>query len=1289
MRRGPFAVLLLCAAAAAADWPTWRGDARRSAVTDERLPAALSVRWSRRLAPPKSCWPWTQYRLQFDASYEPIVADGLVLVASMVRDRVTAYDADTGEEKWRCYVDGPVRFPPTVWKGRAYFVCDDGYLYCVDLATGARRWRVRGGPSDRKLLGNERLICLWPARGAPVVSDGRVYFAAGVWPFMGVFVCAVDADTGRLVWRNSGSGAVYVLQPHHSPAFAGVAPQGSLALDGDTLLVPGGRSVPAAYDRRDGRFLYYQPNISKAGGGYAVAARGGWFFNADIAYRLDNGSALFPVPASVVTSRAVIGADTKGRIVAHKLGATRKEKKTKVNRKTGKKSIVTVRRPIRLWEVRCDAPVERVLLKAGPRLYCRVRGRVLAAVDAPYPPPGKPVKAKLPFAWRVKLDAAPWSAAAANGKLFVTDEKGTLYCFAAEKGARRRFALHAAPAAKPDEWTRRAAELLKRAGVQEGWALVLGVRSGRLIEELARRSKLHLVGLVADAAKLPALRRRLDDAGLYGASVALLPGDARSVELPPYFASLAAAETPVSAEDAERVFPALRPYGGAALLRLSSGQRAAIEKSLRGRAKVESAGPWTRIAREGPLPGAADWTHQYGDAANTVCSRDQLVRGPLGVLWFGGPSHLDVLPRHGHGPSEQVVDGRLFIEGIVGLVKKPHYPVVMSARDVYTGRVLWRREFPDIDTSNMYYNSTYNPDPNDRTYNQRHIPGANQYGSNFVATKDALYLAHGTDCLALDPATGRTLRTIPLPKIDGVRPNWGYIAAYKDWLIAAAAPLAVDKKQARFNYRYGRGSKFLVVLDRRTGKPLWTRRAVFNFRHNSIVAGRGTLFCLDSMSRQRLAALRRRGLVSPPKSAKPKILALDLRTGKLKWSVDRGVFGTWLGYSEEFDILLEAGSRSGDRAPDEARQGMAAFRGRTGKLLWSNDAAYLGPCILRHDMIITQCHYGTASARPGAAYSLLTGKPIMRKHPLTGQPVPWEWIRFYGCNTAVGSEHVMTFRSAAASYLDFDAGQGAINLGGFKSGCTSNLIPADGVLNAPDYTRTCLCAYQNQCSLALVHMPGVEQWSFDYYPPPDQPTPVVRAGLNFAAPGNHFADGVLWLEYPSVGGPSPDFPVLEQPKPFARVRVHSCFVQGPHAWAAASALKGAGVIRIRPFLQPAGKKDKRKRMAIAYERNAYAPLRWDPAKIQGAFAKPRAYTVRLYFAELEGKRPGERVFDVRVQGRSALRRFDIARAAGGPNREVVKELRGVKVRDDLVIELKPASGSSAPPLLSAVELAAE
>ena len=81
--------------------------------------------------------------------------------------------------------------------------------------------------------------------------------------------------------------------------------------------------------------------------------------------------------------------------------------------------------------------------------------------------------------------------------------------------------------------------------------------------------------------------------------------------------------------------------------------------------------------RVGALTGAADWTHQYGDVSNTVKSNDSRVQLPLGVLWFGGSSNLDVLPRHGHGPPEQVVAGRLYVQGMNSL----------SCRDVYTGRV--------------------------------------------------------------------------------------------------------------------------------------------------------------------------------------------------------------------------------------------------------------------------------------------------------------------------------------------------------------------------------------------------------------------------------------------------------------------------------------------------------------------------------------------------------------------------------------------------------------------------
>src|SRR2546427_13090888 len=77
------------------------------------------------------------------------------------------------------------------------------------------------------------------------------------------------------------------------------------------------------------------------------------------------------------------------------------------------------------------------------------------------------------------------------------------------------------------------------------------------------------------------------------------------------------------------------------------------------------------------------------------------------------------------------------------------------------------------------------------------------------------------------------------------------------------------------------------------------------------------------------------------------------------------------------------------------------------------------------------------------------------------------------------------------------------NIGGFRSGCTNNLVVAGGVLCAPDYTRTCTCSYQNQTSLALVPMPDAEMWTFFGKRVVDGP--VRRVGINLGAPGNRKA----------------------------------------------------------------------------------------------------------------------------------------------------------------------------------------
>ena len=1303
-------VMLLLAAchvfsAGAGDWPQWRYDVGHGASTPDELPQELRLQWVRHLPQPSKAWPISQHKLQFDLSYEPVVLGKLIFVPSMVSDNVRAFDTETGQERWRFYAGGPVRFAPVGWEGKLYLVSDDGYLYCLNAKTGEPIWSFRGGPSEYKVLGNERLISMWPARGAPVAHDGTVYFAAGIWPFMGIFIHALDATSGKVMWTNSGSASDFILQPHSSPAFAGVAPQGYLSVSGDKLLVAGGRSVPAAYDRHTGEFLYYHANTKQ--GGYAVYVSKGWFFNDGRLCRVSDGQYLRRSAATVLDDRAMYGADDKGLIRAESLSLTWREVVDRRGRKKKQAESKT------LWQRQMEPPLGKVFIKAGSRLYTGSKDGLIAAVDIPGAEADagksgyKSPRADVP--WSMRIDGEPWTMLAADDKLFVVTVEGRLYCFGERASARIHHRRAPAKTKNDRRWITMARQILNDTGVREGYALVLGAGTGQLLEEIVRQSDLHVIGMDSDAVTVGRLRRHFDQAGHYGERVTILQGTILSTPISPYLASLVVAEDLSAAgyvkdnvEDfVTRVFHVLRPYGGAAYLAWEEEQRAAFLQSapaarLPG-AKVETRGDLTVLRRVGPLPDSAPWTHHYADVSNSIFSPDKRVKAPLGLLWFGGSSHLDVRPRHGHGPSQQVMGGRLFLQGIN----------MLSARDVYTGRVIWRKDLPELDTFDMYYNKSFKLDIYDRSYNQRHIPGANAWGANFVTAHDRLYLIAGEKCLVLDPASGDTLHEWRLEeKTDIGVPKWGYIGVYKDLLIAGTAPfhIAQDKKQwtLQFNHRFATGSRYVTVLDRYTGKVLWERQAAYNFRHNTIIAGGDKVFCIDGLSPAKKDFMTRRGLSF---KSKPRILALDARTGKELWAVDANVFGTWLGYSEEHDVVLQAGARAGDRAPDEVRKGMTAYRGASGEQLWHCDETYDGPPILYHDRIMTQTGGSNQSARPSKTFDLLTGQRVQTKHPLTGEAIPQQWVRFKGCNTAVASEHLLTFRSASAAYVDLSRGQGTTTIGGFRPGCTSNLLAADGVLNAPDYTRTCTCSYQNQTSLALVHFPpddpwypGVESWSFDFLPAPKTAQPVKRVGINFGAAGNRMSpDGTLWLEYPSVGGPSPDIPIHVQaarPKLFrhhvSRVENGEHQNRGTLSWVGASGIEGVESITIRPFVQPESPDLDSGGKVQAFKKNALnQALKEMVSSATGRFDSPQPYTVKLYFSEVDSVAKGKRVFDVVLQGKTLLKDFDIAAETGKDGGCLMKEFKQIPITDTLQVKLRGKPGHTAPTLICGIELIAE
>ncbi|MFC1758764.1 PQQ-binding-like beta-propeller repeat protein [Planctomycetota bacterium] len=1163
----------------AGDWPQWRYDSGHTSASPDKLPNELSLAWTRTYSPRVQVWddPLNHDLMPYDRIFEPVVKDGRMFVGFNNADKVVALDTRTGGELWTFYTDGPVRFAPVVWKDSVLFTSDDGCLYSIAAASGELQWKFRGGPSEQKVIGNRRIISAWPARGGPVVHHGDVYFAASIWPFMGTFIYSLDAESGEVNWVNDSTSAQYIKQPHSAPSFAGVAPQGQMVVTEDTLLVPGGRSVPAAFDRQTGAFKYFDINEGgKGNGGSLVLAKGKKFYvhtreRGVRSYKIGNGKKEAFQTNEPVLSELVYSYQT----VKPKKKDDDDEKDSK-DKKPEEKEYTAIRAHDSehnlVWELKgVDASGD--IVKAGDRLYV-VGGGTLTALQL------NDDDATAKIAWRQSVPGDIVRLLAGDDRLFAVTLDGKIMAFDESKARATRLSEKKKTL---QDWgdSKTADQLLELSKMPGGIILWYGLHDKQTLRHLLLKSDCQIIAVDEDQGKVDRLRAELDAAGFYGTRISIHQGTVDSFEPPPYVANLVVvsgrmADAVATDHDLMRkAYGAVRPYGGClvAFERIPEFTKALTDTKLEKSLVVER-GDLVIARRVGALPGAADWTHQYGDVANTVKSDDSRVKLPLGLLWFGGSSNMDVLPRHGHGPPEQVIGGRLYIQGMNSL----------NCRDVYTGRVIWNRNFKDLGTYDIYYDETYKDTPLDPAYNQVHIPGANGRGTNYVATEDAIYLVVGNSCYVLDVWTGDTINTITLPEeVGGKDREWGYIGVYNDVLIGGVG-FANFRKQHDLSFEEaddklsgnskGYGSKSidrsasrgLVGFNRHTGEVLWRLDAQFGFLHNAIVAGDGRIYCLDKLPKPIEDKLKRRGQVEPDSY---RVFSIKYRTGELVWENVGGVFGTWLGYSEDFGLLLQAGAAASDRLKSEIGQGMAVYEGATGEVRWRVDKReYSGPCILHNDSILTNANSYQLSS---GAYSLLDGTPKLILNPLTNTEQPWKISRAYGCNSIIASENLLTFRSGAAGYYDMNTMSGTGNLGGFKSGCTSNLIVANGVLNAPDYTRTCSCAYQNQTSLALVHMPEMDMWTVNHTARlTKRGERIKKLGVNFGAPGDRTDErGTLWLDYPTVGGESAVIEIKTSDAP-SYYHHHTLKFSGPETpWIGASGIEDATEITVPMQVKPA------------------------------------------------------------------------------------------------------------------------
>ena len=597
-----------------------------------------------------------------------------------------------------------------------------------------------------------------------------------------------------------------------------------------------------------------------------------------------------------------------------------------------------------------------------------------------------------------------------------------------------------------------AREAIETAGTQGGYVLVLGAKDGCLAYQLASQSNLKVVVVEPAAKNVRRIRTLLDRAGLYGHRVAVLQGSLETVRFAPYFANIITSERLLDGgklpDSFANVYHCLRPAGGliwlagpanktsfdAELVRQWAGtaQPAGDQTQwLEGKRRLGGRRPtWTY--RRGRLPGAGEWSHQYGLPNNASCSRDETIRGGMSVLWWGRPGARPMPDRGNRNPAPVSAAGRLYVQG----------DRTLFGMDAYNGTILWFQQIPTMRRTNI---------PRD--------------GSNMAASDDILYLALEDRCIGLDGATGHRLFdfTVPQATADSERPdaskqgsyNWGYLAAIEDRVLGSAehrgAQYLGDDGEWFEEFETSATARVtsenLFARNRHTGKLLWNY--VGGVIMNSTIAASNELVWFVE-SRSPAARQARTSRLFSEVLQDQYLVAVELSTGKVRWQrpidLSQCQYMTYLCYAEGKLVLTGTDK---DRVFHTY-----VYYATDGEPLWEHHAK------------AKKEHHSGQLDHP----TIVGNRLYLNKHVYdlsSGNILEIDDFNWHGCGIMSASEHTLFRRYEFQGMLDLDTKK-RTEFKGIRSGCWLSLIPSGGLLLAPETSAGCSCAHAIQTSIAYV-----------------------------------------------------------------------------------------------------------------------------------------------------------------------------------------------------------------------------
>ncbi len=178
------------------DWPSFRHDSMRSGATQAKIPERIELLWNVKLASKVS---------------PPIIVGERVFLALTDKHQILALNSKNGETLWKFFAGARIDSAPTYYKGMVLFGSADGCVYCLRASNGKLKWRFRAAPEDRRIGAFSQLESAWPVHGSILVLDGTAYFAAGRSSYLdgGILLFGVDAHSGQLRHQTRLQGPYY------------------------------------------------------------------------------------------------------------------------------------------------------------------------------------------------------------------------------------------------------------------------------------------------------------------------------------------------------------------------------------------------------------------------------------------------------------------------------------------------------------------------------------------------------------------------------------------------------------------------------------------------------------------------------------------------------------------------------------------------------------------------------------------------------------------------------------------------------------------------------------------------------------------------------------------------------------------------------------------------------------------------------------------------------------------------------------------------------------------------